>query len=191
MNWLDIVLALIVLASVAASFRKGFTREVIGLVSVVLALVLGLWFYGSMGSYLAPYLSSRRMANFGGFFLVFFGVILLGGIVSLVVGKFLRVTGLSFFDHLLGAGFGVVRGLLIAIALMAAVMAFATGDRAPGAVVHSRLAPYVAGASRVLAAIAPHDFNEGFRKSYAQAKQAWHEALSRPEAAEAEREKNK
>jgi membrane protein required for colicin V production len=187
MNWLDVVLALIVIASIAASFRKGFAREVIGLVSVVLALVLGLWFYATVGSSLAPYLSSRRMANFGGFFLVFFGVIVLGGIVSLIVGRFLRVTGLSFFDHLLGAGFGVVRGLLIAVALMAAIMAFAAGDHPPDAVVHSRLAPYVAGAARILAAVAPHEFKDGFQKSYAQAKQAWQEALSRSEAAEAER----
>jgi membrane protein required for colicin V production len=186
MNWLDIVLALIVIASVARSFRKGFTREVIGLVSVVLALVLGLWFYGMAGSYLAPYLSSQRMANFAGFFIVFFGVIVLGSIVGLIVGKFLRVTGLSFFDHLLGAGFGVLRGLVIAIALVAAVMAFAAADHPPDAVVHSRLAPYVTGAARILAAVAPREFKEGFQKSYAHARQAWQKALSRSEATEAE-----
>jgi len=190
MNWLDVVLALIVIASVAASFRKGFAREIIGLVSVVLALVLGLWFYGAAGAYLAPYLSSRRMANFGGFFLVFFGVILLGAIIGLIVGKFLRVTGLSFFDHLLGAGFGVVRGLLIAVALMAAVMAFAGDNHPPSAVVHSRFAPYIAGASRIFAAVAPHEFKEGFQRSYAQAREAWQKALSRSETTEAERENN-
>ena len=32
MNWLDIVLLLILVASVATSFRKGFSREIIGLV---------------------------------------------------------------------------------------------------------------------------------------------------------------
>jgi len=186
MNWLDILLALIVIASVAASFRKGLTREVIGLVSLVLALVLGLWFYGAAGSCLAPYLSSPRLANFGGFLIVFFGVILMGGIVGLIVGKFLRITGLSFFDHLLGAGFGVVRGLVIGVALMAAVMAFAASDRPPDAVVNSRLAPYVTGASRIFAAVAPHEFKEGFQKSYAQARQAWQKALSRSDAAEAE-----
>ncbi|MGP8246969.1 MAG: CvpA family protein [Bryobacteraceae bacterium] len=189
MNWLDVVLALIVIASVAASFRKGFAREMIGLASVVLALLLGLWFYGAAGAYLAPYLSSRRMANFGGFLLVSFGVILLGGVVSLIVGKFLRVTGLSFFDHLLGAGFGALRGLLIAVALVAAVMAFAADDHPPSAVVHSRLAPYVAGASRVFAAVAPHEFKDGFQKSYAQARLAWQNALSRSEATEVERGK--
>ena len=45
MNWLDLVLLLIVAASVYMSFRKGLSREIIGLVSVVLALLLGIWFY--------------------------------------------------------------------------------------------------------------------------------------------------
>ena len=71
MNWLDVVLLLILAVSVVASFRKGFSREVIGLVSVVLALLLGTWFYGTASALLQPYLSSRSVANFAGFFLVF------------------------------------------------------------------------------------------------------------------------
>ena len=75
---------MILAVSVVTGFRKGFSREVIGLVSVVLALVLGSWFYGTAGAFLLPYLSSRSMAMFGGFFLVFLGVILLGSVVSLL-----------------------------------------------------------------------------------------------------------
>jgi membrane protein required for colicin V production len=109
MNWLDIVLAVILAASVLMSFRKGLSREVIGLVSVVLALVLGTWFYGAAGSFLLSYVSSPRVANFAGFCLVFVGVMLLGSLVSYMVGRFLRVTGLSIIDHMLGAGFGLLR----------------------------------------------------------------------------------
>jgi len=67
MNWLDVVLGLILAASVAAAFRRGLTREVIGLVSVVLGFVLGLWFYGWAGSFLAPHLKSPQAADFAGF----------------------------------------------------------------------------------------------------------------------------
>jgi len=173
MNWLDVVLALILLASLVRSFRKGLSREVIGLVAVCLALVLGIWLYGLAGAYLIPYLSSRAAANFAGFAIVFCGVMLAGGLVSLIVGRFLKITGLSFFDHLLGAGFGILRGVLISVALVTAIMAFSTGDRPPASVVNSRLAPYVLGASRVVAAMAPHEVNEGFRKAYAHVKSAW------------------
>jgi membrane protein required for colicin V production len=177
MSWLDIVLALILAASVARSFRKGLSREVIGLVSVVLALVLGIWFYGTAGAFLLPYVSSRAAAHFAGFCLVFCGAMLLGGLVSLIVGKFLRVTGLSIVDHALGAGFGLARGMVVAIALIMGMMAFSVGDRPPASVVNSRLAPYVVDAARFFASLAPRELKVGFRKSYAQVKEAWSNAM--------------
>src|SRR5580658_3341773 len=177
MNWLDIVVLLIVAASVFTSFRKGLSREIIGLVSVVLVLLMGIWFYGTVAGFLSPYLSSRAVANLGGFFLVFAGVLLLGHLVSYVVGKFLRVTGLSIVDHLLGAGFGAVRGALVAVALLMGIMAFYNADHPPAAIVNSRLAPYVAGTAQVFADVAPHELKEGFRKTYAEVKSAWGTAV--------------
>src|ERR1035438_6826295 len=129
MNWLDIVLLLILAWSIATSFRKGLTREVLGLASVVVAFLLALWFYGTAGAYLTPYVSSRSLANLAGFLAVFAAVMLLGSLVGFIVGKFLRVTGLSIVDHALGAAFGALRGTLIAIVLIMAIMAFSTGDR--------------------------------------------------------------
>jgi membrane protein required for colicin V production len=173
MNWLDIVLALILLASVLSSFRKGLSREVIGLVSVCLALLLGIWLYGSVAGYLLPYLSSRTAANFAGFAIVFCGVLLAGTLLSAIVGKFLRISGLSFIDHFLGLAFGLVRGLLIGVALITGIMAFTSEDRPPAGVVHSRMAPYILGGARVVAAMAPHELKEGFRKSYARVQSEW------------------
>jgi membrane protein required for colicin V production len=177
MNWLDIVILLIVAWSVATAFRKGLVREVLGLASVVLALLLGLWFYGTAAEWLAPYMSSRPLANAAGFMAVFLGVLLLGAAAGYIVGKFLKVTGLSMVDHALGAAFGALRGVLIAIALVMAAMAFSTDGRPPDSIVNSRTAPYVAGAARMFAAMAPHEMKEGFRKTYDQAANAWEKAL--------------
>jgi membrane protein required for colicin V production len=179
MNWLDFVLAIILLASVAAGFRRGLSRQIIGLVSVVLALLLGIWFYGNVGYYLLPYASTRALANAGGFAVVFCGVLMLGALVSFVVGRFLKVTGLSIVDHLLGAAFGVLRGLVFAIAIIMGVMAFSRGEKPPETVVNSRLAPYVVDAARMFAAMAPHELKEGFRRTYAQVKAAWSDALKK------------
>src|ERR1039458_4100062 len=173
MNWLDIVLLLILAWSIATSFRKGLTREVLGLASVVVAFLLALWFYGTAGAYLTPYVSSRSLANLAGVLAGVAAVMLLGSLVGFIVGKFLRVTGLSIVDHALGAAFGALRGTLIAIVLIMAIMAFSTGDRPPESVVRSRCAPYVAGAAHAMVSVAPHELKEGFRKSYGQVKAAW------------------
>lgn len=179
MNWLDFVLAIILLASGIAGFRRGLSRQIISLVSGVLALLLGIWFYGTVGFYLLPYASSRTMANACGFAIVFCFVLLLGALVTYVVGGFLKVTGLSIFDHMLGAGFGLLRGLLFAVAIIMGAMAFSRGEKPPEAIVHSRLAPYVVESARMVAAMAPHDLKEGFRRTYAQVKAAWGDALEK------------
>jgi hypothetical protein len=56
------------------SFRKGFSREIVGLAAAFAALVLGMWFYGLAGSFVAPYVGSQRAANLIGFLLVVFAV---------------------------------------------------------------------------------------------------------------------
>ncbi|HTX37991.1 MAG TPA: CvpA family protein [Bryobacteraceae bacterium] len=194
MNWLDVLLLFILAISIATSFRKGLSREIIGLAAVVLALLLGIWFYGTAGSFLLPYVSSRGIANLAGFFIVFFGLMTLGSLVSYVIGRFLKVTGLRFIDHVLGAAFGAVRGLLVAVALITGIMAFSTdADHPPQAIVHSRLSPYVVDASRVIVAMAPYELKEGFHRSYVQVKEAWEQALQKgirkgaPEKSEHER----
>jgi len=177
MNWLDALLLLILVLSVVAGFRKGLSRQVIGLVSVVAAIVLGLWMYGWAGAYLAPYVSSRRMANFGGFVLVFCTVLLAGSLAAFLIGKILKITGLSIFDRLLGAGFGVLRGTLISVALILGLMAFSAEGKPPQSVVRSRVAPYAVGAARVFAAMAPHEMREGFRRTYSEVRSAWNKSI--------------
>jgi len=179
MNWLDWVLILLLAFSIVASFRKGFSRELIELISVIVALFCGLWFYGSAGAILEPYVKSPGVAHFCGFLIVFIGVLLAGAIIGMLFSRLVKAAGLTFFDRVLGAGFGAVRGLLMSVALIVAIVAFtpSNGDAAPNAVVHSRLAPYVIDTAHLFASIAPRELKDSFRKHYGQVKSIWHDTL--------------
>ena len=173
MNWLDYLLLAILLFSAVMSARRGFSREIIGLAATVLALVLGMWFYGIAGSYIAPYTRSPQLANFLGFMFVCAVVLLAGAMLGWIVKRFIRTIGLSFFDRLLGAAFGVLRGLLIAMILLTALMAFTPyleSESASSAVVHSRIAPFVLDASHFVVAMAPMELKSGFQERYASLK---------------------
>jgi membrane protein required for colicin V production len=175
LNWLDFVLLAILLASAIMSARKGFSREIVGLAAALFAFVLSMWFYGLAGSYIAPYTGSLRLANLIGFLLVVFAVLLCGAIFGWLVNRFLRTVGLSFFDRLLGAAFGLARGALVAMAILTAFIAFgsyAESNTEPAAVVNSQIAPYILHASRWFVAIAPMELNSGFRKQYTQVQAA-------------------
>ena len=147
--------------------------------SVVLALLLGIWFYGTASALLQPYLSSRSVANFAGFFIVFCACGAAGE-----PGEFrdrkvsARDRALVLSITLLGAGFGLLRGTLIAVALISGHHGIHVRESSrPPSVVHSRMAPYVVDAARVVAAVAPHELKEGFRRTYGQVKSAWGKAL--------------
>jgi len=177
MNWLDVALAAALAWSVFTGFRKGLTGEVIRLISVVIGTLLAIWFYGTGAAFLLPYISSRPAANFAGFLAVFCGTILLGWIVTWIARKFLKATGLSLFDKILGGGFGLLRGGLIGLVLVMGLMAFSSGEKPPPAVVGSGLAPYLMDGARVVVAVAPYELKQGFRKTYRQVKTAWEAAL--------------
>jgi membrane protein required for colicin V production len=171
------------------SARRGFSREIISLAAWILALILGMWFYGTAGSLLLPYVSSPRIANLIGFLLVVFGVMLCGNFLGWIVSRFLKTIGLSFPDRLLGAAFGLLKGLIVSIALLTAFVAFGpvveqsveqsdnktvngtSGTRA-SAVLHSQIAPYILEASHWAVAIAPMELKSSFQSEYARVKAA-------------------
>lgn len=174
-NWLDITLIIVLSFSTIRSFLKGFSREIIGLAAALFALVLGMWFYGLAGSYVAPYVNSARVANLAGFLIVVLTVLLCGALAAKIVSRFVRSVGLSFFDHFLGAVFGFVRGVLIAVALLTAYIAFgphAETTAAPAAVLHSRIAPWLVEASRYFVAVAPMELKQSFRTQYSRIESA-------------------
>ncbi len=169
MNWIDILLCLVVLFSVLAGFAAGFARVGIGFAAALLGIFCGFWFYGIAAEHVVDYVSSRAVANLIGFFVIFFGIVFLGAVVGRILAKFFKWVGLSWFDRLLGGAFGLVRGLLIAVALVTVLLAFAPSPP-PRSVVESKTLPYVVDASNILAALTPHEIKEAFRDAKDNAK---------------------
>jgi len=178
LNWLDIVLIVVFAVSVMSGVAKGFARQVVGLAAAVAGFLCALWFYGAAGSFLLPYVSHRRIANFLGFAAIFVAFLILGAVVGKLLSVLLKWVGLSGLDRLLGAVFGLVRGLVVAIALVLALLAFSPTPP-PRAVVGSRFAPYVIDAANVCAYAAPLEVREAVRDSYAKVKDAWDEFLQK------------
>ncbi|MEK7403841.1 MAG: CvpA family protein [Acidobacteriota bacterium] len=176
MNWLDVVLGLILAASMVAGLVKGFARSLIGFVAVIFGLFFGLWFHGTVGAFFYEYVSSKELAHFIGFVILFFGILLLGALLAAMLAKALKWAQLSWLDRLAGGGFGLLRGALVGAAIVLAIMAFAPKPP-PQSVANSRLAPYVVEAGDVLVAAAPFEVKQGFRRSYERIQQLWKETL--------------
>lgn len=154
---------------------KGFARVGIGFAAAIAGVLLGFWFYGIAAGFVSPHLTSKMASNVIGFFTIFVLVILAGALVGRLVALIFRWAGLTWLDRLLGAAFGALRGVIIAVAVIVALMSFSV-DPPPLAVVRSKIAPYVIEAADVLVRLAPRELKMAFERSYNSVKKVWGEA---------------
>lgn len=172
MNWMDWVLIVFLLASVANGFQEGLVRMGIGIMALIAGFFLASWFGGMAGGWLIPYVPVKAIAGIAGYFIVFIGVLLLGTLVGLLIARMLKVVGLSWMDRTLGGVFGVVRGWVVVTIVAMIVTAFAPAWM-PKAVNESTLSPYVFGSARVLAAATPFEIRQGFNRAYDEFRDLW------------------
>jgi membrane protein required for colicin V production len=177
-NLLDLLLVIIVAASVATGLMAGFARVGIGFIATVTGLLCGFWFYGIPAAWLQQHLKSAAASNLIGFFLVFFGFVMAGALFGKLLSKLFRWTGLSWLDRLLGGGFGLVRGSLIAIVFISVLLAF-TPRPLPAWMLDSKVLPYAIDASNLCAALAPNALKDAFRESMRDVRKAWDEQMKK------------
>ncbi|HET8547943.1 MAG TPA: CvpA family protein [Bryobacteraceae bacterium] len=180
MNWFDIVLIIIVVASVANGFARGFIRIGIGFIATVLAFLLAAWFYGSAGALLTPVIHSPVLANVAGFGLVFAAVMVVGAITSALLARALRLVGLGLADRAGGAALGAVRGILFCVILLVGILAFS--KKTPAAVAHSHFAPYLTETAQYMANLTPYEIRNGVRRQYQDLKRVWTEVIHKKKA---------
>ncbi|MBL8238064.1 MAG: CvpA family protein [Bryobacterales bacterium] len=172
MNWLDVVLGGILLASTVAGFMKGFFRLGIGLAATFLAFLLASWFYADAGAWALPYTSSTGVANFVGYVLVFVGVMAAGALLGRLLAHLFKWIGLSWMDRAGGGLLGLLRGGLVSLVIVLMISAFLPGDP-PRAIVQSRVAPYVLDGAQLLSLTTSPEMRQQFRQTYEKTKKAW------------------
>jgi len=182
-NWIDILLVLVIGFSILSGFTAGFARVGVGFIATLLGIFLGFWCYGIAAAYVLDYVSSRAIANLIGFFVIFIAVVLVGAVVGQLLAKLFKWIGLTWLDRLLGAGFGFVRGVVIAVALVTVLLAFAPSPP-PRSVLDSKLMPYTLDASNILAALTPREVKDDFRDTKEKVKKAWAEHTASDHTAE-------
>jgi membrane protein required for colicin V production len=118
MIWADWFLLAALVISVLIGVLRGFTREVLGLVSWIVAIVAALVFAPNTLGYLESHIATPSLRIAASYALVFFVALVLGAIVTSIVSMLVRKSALSGFDRMVGGGFGLVRGVLIGVLLV-------------------------------------------------------------------------
>ena len=120
-SWLDIGLMAFLLLSVLIGLMRGFVFELLSLAGWFVAYFVARLFAPSFESYIHIGELGSSLNYSATFACVFLVALVLWSIGARLVRALIRATPLSPIDRLLGAGFGLVRGmvvLLIAVLLV-------------------------------------------------------------------------
>jgi membrane protein required for colicin V production len=171
LSLIDWILLVILAYSIAISWFKGFVREVLGLITVVAAILFAAWSYRSVGGLFKDVARTENLALFMGFSVVFLVTLIAGFVIILLIRKFMKFAKLQWADRLLGAAFGLIRGWMIGAVLLLALTAFEVQTER---LKNSELAPYFLPGSRVIALITPYDMKAKFLIGYRALERWWH-----------------
>jgi membrane protein required for colicin V production len=169
-TWLDAVVIVLIAFSVAMSVMKGFVREVMGIVAVLAAILIAGWTYRPASNLFKDVVRTENLALFFGFSIVFVGTLLAGFLVIWLITKFTKFARLQWFDRLLGAAFGFVRGWALGAVVFLGLTAF---DIQTDRVRSSLLAPYMLPGARVIAVITPYEMKARFLVGYRAVERWW------------------
>ncbi|MEY4269171.1 MAG: hypothetical protein RLZZ58_387 [Pseudomonadota bacterium] len=111
---LDIIVLLLVGGGAVFGFMRGLVQEVLSLLAWVLAIVAVRLFHPMANAALADYVGTEGGSAMLSFALLFGAVFALGKYMSRNIGERARRSFIGNFDRALGAGFGMVKGLVIA-----------------------------------------------------------------------------
>ena len=129
-GWIDLAMLGVIALSAIVGAVRGLTFEVLSLLGWVAAWFAGVW----LGPVLAPHLPigvpGSPLNGIAAFACAFLVVLVLWGLGARAVAALVGKTLLRPLDRLLGAVFGLVRGVLVLL-LLAMVVSFTPASASP------------------------------------------------------------
>ena len=115
MTAFDYAVLTVLLASVLLGLWRGVVSEILALAAWVVAFLVARTEASTVAGWLTAQIPDPGMRLAAAYVLVFVGVLLVFAIARMLVSLMLKAVGLGVLDRLLGAAFGVLRGILVVL----------------------------------------------------------------------------
>lgn len=113
MTAFDYAVLAVISASVLLGLWRGVVSEILALVAWVAAFFVARAEAPMVAGWLAGQIAEPGMRLAMAYVLVVVGVLLVFAIARMLISLMLKTVGLGLLDRLLGAGFGILRGILV------------------------------------------------------------------------------
>lgn len=118
MTLFDYVVLFVLICSIVISTMRGLIKEILSLISWIIALVVANAFGGTVAAWLPDMIPGQLTRMIVAFLALFIGVRLLMALLMKAVDALIKASGLSLADRGLGGLFGLARGCVIVMAMV-------------------------------------------------------------------------
>ena len=153
---LDGILLAFTLVSAILAMVRGFSREILSIVSWVAAAAAAFFLYPLVLPYLQPYIDSTQVAIAASAGIVFLVALILVSVVTMRIADFIIDSRVGALDRTLGFVYGAARGILVvAVALL--FFTWLVGDKAPAWVQNAKSRPLLESVGNWIEGAMPDD----------------------------------
>ena len=117
----DWVLLMVLALSLLVGLWRGLVFEVLSVLGWIAAFFLAQWFAPDVAALLPMASATQPIRYAAAFVLTFIVAVFVAGLLATMLKKMVAAVGLRPVDRLLGAVFGVVRGLVLLLAVAVAI----------------------------------------------------------------------
>ncbi len=171
MNILDISILVIILFCLIRGGFRGLIKEVSSIVGVFGGFYAAYTYYSHVVLYFSKWIKGLSYQNIVSFIIIFCMVYIIISLLGVLIRFLFRVAFLGWVDRLMGACFGVMKGVLIASILLMVLTSFLS--KKSMVIKQSKVSPHLVAVSAKLSEVIPDDMKKKFNTNIDGVKKAW------------------
>lgn len=158
-SYLDLAVIIVVLVSGMLALLRGFTREVLAILSWVAAAAAAYFFYPLALPYIKPYIAKDEIALLAAAASVFLVALIAVSLVTVKLSDVILDSKVGALDRTLGFLFGAVRGALIAVVAFVFYSWLVPETNQPQWIKDARAKPFLTAGGEKLREMLPDDID--------------------------------
>jgi membrane protein required for colicin V production len=175
MNPFDMAIVVIIAFCFIRGIFRGLIKELASIVGVLGGLYMAFSYFADLETLIKPWVPVDTYRNIISFAIIFVLVFLIIGIVGVILKYILNIAFLGWVDRICGAGFGLIKGGLLAAVLLIVLTTFL--PNCTPTIKASLLAPHVNQLSESMAKLIPGDMKRQFVESMRECQKAWSQPI--------------
>ena len=171
MNVFDVFIVIILSFCLIRGSFRGLIKELSSIIGILTGFYIAYTYYPLGERYILENITQASYANILSFAIIFIGTIVIITFLGILIRYFLDIVFLGWVDHVFGACFGLIKGILFASVLLTVLTIFL--DDESSVVKDSRLSPHISQCSETLICIVPTEIKDIFLLKINNIQESW------------------